>query len=143
MVLTAETVLTLDLPENVVEETERRILEIFKGNIWTELQDKTPVDHGYLRQHWRTESGDHQVRIFNNTRYAAWLSRGTGLFGPYHTLIKPKTKKGLAWKPKGAGLKICRRSVKGIHPNPYIEDGIANGVRRSIGDLKTIMGVSE
>jgi len=129
------------MANNVIPEVEKRILEIYKGNIWTELQDTTPVDYGYLRQHWRTEDQEHQVRIYNNTRYAAWLSRGTGLFGPYHTLIKPTKKKALAWK--GPGGLMFRRSVKGMEPNPYIEKGIVNGVRRSVEDLKSIMGAPE
>jgi hypothetical protein len=156
----AATILTIHTPKNVIPEVEKRILEIYKGNIWSEIIEKCPVDYGYLRQHWFTEDQEHQVRIFNNTRYAPWVSRGTGLFGPHHQVIKPTQEKVLVWRKvdgrkvqvwaqrkalawKGAGGLMLRRSVKGMEPNPYVEDGITNGVRRSLSDLKVILGEEE
>jgi hypothetical protein len=48
-------------------------------------------------------------------KYARFVHEGTGLFGPYKILIKPKTKKALFWE----GAPHPYRSVKGQKPNPF------------------------
>jgi hypothetical protein len=134
------TVLTVSVPALDVREVRDRVLEILKGNVWTELQDRSPVDQGYLRQHWRTESREDQVEIYNTTAYLPLLMRGTGLFGPYHTKIVPTAKKALAWKAKLGSGTIVRRSVKGMKPNPFVEEGVAAGLQRSSEDIAAMLG---
>jgi hypothetical protein len=135
-------VLELTLPALDVHEVKARILEIIKGNVWTELQDASPVDQGYLRQHWRTESREEkgEVEIFNKTRYLPWIIRGTGIFGPHHEKIVPKVKKALAWRSKLGAGKTVRRSVKGMKPNDFVSPAVTKGLERSMDDLAAILG---
>lgn len=133
-------VLEVALPALDVPEVRQRILEIVKGNVWTELQDRSPVDQGYLRQHWRTESREDEVEISNATRYLPWLMRGTGIYGPYRQKIVPTVKKALAWKSKLGGGTVVRRSVKGMKPNPFVEEGVEAGLARSMEDITAMLG---
>jgi hypothetical protein len=34
----------------------------------------------------------------------------------------------MAWRPKGGGKMIFRRCTKGMHPNPFVTDGIEAGI---------------
>jgi HK97 gp10 family phage protein len=53
--------------------------------------------------------------------YAAYVHQGTGLWGPFRQLIRPKTKKALFWP----GALHPVRSVKGQRPNPFFEKALA------------------
>ena len=137
----AGAVLTINLPAFQIPQIKRRILEIFSGNIETEIEGRAPVDQGYLRQHWHTERDYENDRIIigNNTRYAAWVSRGTGIYGPYKTPVVPRTKKALKFRGQ-TGTLILRRCVRGMKPNPYVEKGINAGITRSMEDLNEFLG---
>jgi HK97 gp10 family phage protein len=50
-------------------------------------------------------------------RYAEYVHRGTGLFGPFKQKIFPKTKKALFWP--GAAHPV--KWVKGMKPNPFFD----------------------
>ena len=133
-------VLELSLPALDVREVKARILEIVKGNVETELKDASPVDQGYLRQHWRSESREDEVELYNTTAYLPFILRGTGLYGPYHTKIVPTKKKALAWKSKLGGGLVVRRSVKGMKPNDFVSPAVTKGVERSMADLAAVLG---
>jgi len=135
-------VLEVALPAFDVREVKARILEIIKGNVETELKDASPVDQGYLRQHWKTEMHEDrgEVEIFNTTAYLPLIMRGTGIYGPYHTPIVPTTKKALAWRSKLGGALIVRRSVKGMKPNNFVPEAVEKGVERSMADLAAVLG---
>ncbi|ESP62811.1 hypothetical protein SMITH_192 [Smithella sp. ME-1] len=49
-------------------------------------------------------------------RYAGYVHKGTGLYGPHKTKIVPKNKKALYWP--GAAHPV--RAVKGMHGNPFL-----------------------
>ena len=53
--------------------------------------------------------------------YAKYVHEGTGLFGPFHQLIRPKTKKALFWP----GALHPVKSVKGQKPNPFFTRALA------------------
>lgn len=71
------------------------------------------------------------VRVGTNVRYAIWVHDGTGLYGPKHTLIRPKFGKVLVFpslthgakKGKFAG-KVVVRFVRGMKPNPFLHDAL-------------------
>jgi hypothetical protein len=66
------------------------------------------------------------VRVGTNVYYARWVHDGTGLYGPHHMLILPKTAKVLRFKSRiasGKGKKrgwVYAKSVKGMRSNPFL-----------------------
>lgn len=71
------------------------------------------------------------VHVGSNLRYATWVHDGTGLYGPKHTVIRPKFGKVLVFasqthgakKGKFAG-KVVVRFVRGMKPNPFLRDAL-------------------
>lgn len=136
--------LEIDLPDLDVEETGEKVLDVFKGEVLTSVKDHSPVDTGYLREHWHEgDRSKKRVEIYNNTIYALWLVRGTGIYGPHRTPIcatgiryagtimavdKPKV---LHWKDK-AGNDVFRACVKGIKPRTFVDDGVKEGVENAV-----------
>lgn len=86
------------------------------------------VDTGRLRASISTQlvrrAGYPAVRIGTNVKYAMWVHDGTGLFGPKHAYIYPKTKRYLRFKPKGAQGYVYAKRVKGMKPNPFLLDAL-------------------
>lgn len=77
--------------------------------------------------------------ITASASYAKYVHEGTGLFGPYKMLIRPKTKKALFWE----GALHPYKSVRGQKPNPFFlkainqvdfqktfDEGVATYLRR-------------
>lgn len=64
------------------------------------------------------------VRIGTNVEYALWVHDGTGLYGPMHRPITPKTKRYLRFRPHGSSTYVYARSVKGMRPNPFLESAL-------------------
>jgi hypothetical protein len=83
------------------------------------------IDTGKLRasisvQLKKKSSRTLTVRIGTNVEYAIWVHDGTGLYGPLHHLITPKTKRYLRFKPHNASQFVYAKSVKGMRPNPFL-----------------------
>jgi len=57
-----------------------------------------------------------------NVSYAEWQERGTGVYGPYHRPIRPKTKQVLAWK--NGGTWHFAKEVKGVRPRWYMKGSL-------------------
>jgi hypothetical protein len=59
-------------------------------------------------------------------RYARWVHNGTGIYGPRHRPIKPKRAKALRFKGRRFGKSgwVYARQVKGMKPNPFLEDAL-------------------
>lgn len=123
---------TGDLPMDKLQE---RIADIFMAEIQAEIVKGTPVDKGYMRQHWheRRITGS-QIEFSNNTAYLPFHITGTGLYGPKHQMIcakgmsqrNPRHPHVMAWKR--GGKMMYRRCVRGIRPNSFIEKGIEAGI---------------
>ena len=90
---------------NLVEEIEAR------------GKEEAPVKTSNLRRHIVSSvSADGKKGIVTSQApYSEYVHRGTGLFGPFHTKIKPKIKKALFWP----GAEHPYKSVKGMKPNPF------------------------
>jgi len=143
----AETVLTLTIPYLPVDFARLRttVLEVFASEIEAEIKIRAPVDKGYLREHWTVEwpIQDDRITLGTNAFYAAWLSRGTGIYGPHKTRIwarglrpgntDPKAPKALVFHYKGQLM--IRSSVAGMKPNPYVEEGLEAGVESAMTAL--------
>ena len=120
-----------------IDELQERILDIFMAEIQAEVMKGTPVDTGYMRQHWHERRiGRTQIEFANNTAYLPFHITGTGLYGPKHQMIcaKGMSKKNprhvhvMAWKSRETGKMMFRRCTRGIRPNSFIEKGIEAGI---------------
>lgn len=72
-----------------------------------------------------------QIRVGTNVRYARWIHDGTGIFGPKHAPITPRTARVLVFKSKYSKIikgknrgKVFARSVKGIKANPFLKNAL-------------------
>lgn len=86
---------------------------------------------GVTRARWQwIRNGNWMRWIFNPLHYVRFLETGTGMFGPRHKRIFPKTAKALHWKAlgkelafKGSGI-FQFRSKMGSKKGGYQEMGI-------------------
>lgn len=62
-------------------------------------------------------------RVGSGLPYAKWVHDGTGIYGPHHQLIEPKTAKVLRWRGN-MGEFVFAKHVKGIPPNPFLRDAL-------------------
>jgi hypothetical protein len=129
-----------------IDELHDRILEIFMGEIKTEIQKNSPVDTGYMRGHWSEQlSGRHQIVYSNDTKYLPFHITGTGLYGPKHQMIcakgmskrNPQYPHVMAWRPAGkqTGPLTFRRCIKGMKKNDFVLTSIDNGIQNAIEAL--------
>ena len=130
-----------------MDALQDRILKVFMAEISTEVMRGTPVDKGYMRQHWHEETaGRHQLILSNNTAYLPFHITGTGLYGPKHQMIcakgmskkNPKYPHVMAWRSRGKTGMVFRRCTKGIRPNSFIETGIEAGITNAIDVLTNL-----
>jgi hypothetical protein len=122
-----------------IDELQDKILQVFMGEIKFEIQRRTPVDRGFMRQAWSERViGRTQIEYSNDLFYLPFHITGTGLYGPKHQMIcakgmskrNPKLPHVMAWRPPGktTGPMIFRRCTKGMRPNPFINEGIEAGI---------------
>jgi hypothetical protein len=62
-------------------------------------------------------------RVGSALPHARFVHDGTGIYGPHHQLIEPKTAKVLAWKGN-MGEFVFAKHVKGMPPNPFLKDAL-------------------
>jgi hypothetical protein len=58
-------------------------------------------------------------RVGTNVKYAHWLHRGTGIYGPRHQRIVPVRARFLRYQDD-SGRIVFRRSVRGVRPRPFL-----------------------
>lgn len=108
----------------------------------TAAKRRAPVDNGKLRASITSQTDIQGKRIVGTiwtpVFYAIYQHEGTGVYagnGP----IKPKNGKFLVFKPKqghpqgkgrkgGKGGLVFARQVKGVPPNPFLEDALKSVV---------------
>jgi Bacteriophage HK97-gp10, putative tail-component len=103
----------------------------------TAAQRRCPVDHGRLRAsivaRLISVNGVTICEVGTDVEYAVWVHEGTGLYGPRHALIYPKTAKALVFTPRkanGAYIKrgdrsvVIVRSTKGMKGIPFMRDAL-------------------
>lgn len=94
------------------------------------------VDTGLLRNSVHSQLIKHHqglaVRVGTGVYYARWVHDGTGIYGPKHMKITPKTAQALVFRSKTYGAKkgkfagkVVVRSVKGMRGNPFLADALA------------------
>ena len=94
------------------------------------------VNTGLLRATIRSQLVKHPqglaVKVGTGVYYARWVHDGTGIYGPRHAKITPKTAKALVFRSKIYGAKkgkfagkVVVASVKGMRGNPFLADALA------------------
>lgn len=58
-------------------------------------------------------------RVYSTLPQAAYLTYGTGIYGPRATPIVPVSAKALRFEPKGGNGFVFAKSVKGTPPNSF------------------------
>lgn len=86
--------------DKIGEQTGRNLVHLAGLNTQEEVERRTPEDIGHLKNSWFVEDNQSssQFRLYNTRNYANYVEEGTGLYGPLHHKILPRTKKVLAWK---------------------------------------------
>lgn len=86
------------------------------------------IDTGRLRASINTQlvtrDGSPAVLVGTNVRYSRWVHDGTGLYGPKHARITPKSRRRLRFRPKGSRKFVYARSVVGMAPNPFMRNAL-------------------
>lgn len=84
-----------------------------------------PVDTGRLRASIRTAhevtADGVVVTVGTNVKYSSYVHNGTGIYGPEHRPITPKTASVLRFKPKGSPKFVYAQSVKGMRARPFLK----------------------
>jgi len=116
---------TVDL-ENIVQKSRSNILELGGLALERETRKASPVDTGHLQGSWVNNTDKDRVQLTTSTHYARYVDEGTGLYGPYKSLIYPKDKKGsLIFKGEDGKVTHIKysRGIKGRH---YVDKSINN-----------------
>ncbi len=92
--------------------------------------DLCPVDSGRLRGSISHDNVEQDadglvIRVGTNVEYAEDVEVGTGLFGPHHEVIRPKTAKALRFEVNGEVL--FAKSVKGRPATPFLRPALIAG----------------
>lgn len=79
------------------------------------LEEETPVTSGEMKRAWNVfKEKDLVYVITNDTEYAEYVERGTGIFGPHKKRIYPKNARVLTFKI--GGIRVFAHSIKGQMP---------------------------
>jgi HK97 gp10 family phage protein len=102
-----------------------------------EMKRRCPVDHGRLRGSLHTQlvSGHRSgvpfhVEVGTDVKYAIYVEKGTGLYGPKHARIYPQRGKVMVFTPRkgasggliprGARNVVFARSTRGMKAQPFM-----------------------
>lgn len=66
-----------------------------------------------------------EVTILADTRYAEFVERGTGMFGPYHRRIYPLRARALRWPVGAGGPGGSELRLTGTHRSATVRSGAA------------------
>lgn len=84
-------------PQRVVDDFLLLSKEVLTG----EIQDETPVDNGDLQRSWKPTLTKNKLVVSNSRKYALFVEKGTGIFGPRRHRIFPQTAQVLHWNYYG------------------------------------------
>lgn len=111
-------------------------LERSVGIVTNAAIQKAPRKTGNLKRSIQAEPVQSSVGLFlgrtvqNKTvaKYGAFVEFGTGIYGPNHTPIVPKTAPFLVWKDARGWHRV--RSVRGMRARPYMRPAVEENVKR-------------
>lgn len=88
-----------------------------------QLQLNSPVDTGYLKSWFFSESTEDEIEIRSPAHYAKFVNDGTGIYGPYKTPIYNKViGKPLAFQV--GGKMVYTKMIKGQKGQKFVEKSI-------------------
>lgn len=95
------------------------------------------IDTGRLRSSITTimviRNGLPAALIGTNVKYAIFVHGGTGLYGPLHHLIRPRSRKVMRFRAKGGsrgrgrGGIVYTRYSRGMQANKFLRDALSAG----------------
>lgn len=99
-------------------------------NVEARAVELCPVEDGRLRGSITHEDVERTgealvIRIGTNVDYALGIEEGTGLYGPKHEVIRPKTAKALRFEIDGEVVFV--KSVKGRPATPFLRPALPAG----------------
>ncbi len=115
------------IPRRLAERAERGIKRLAQ-RILNESHKRVPkvTENLYNSGTVNVQGGglDTEATVRYTARYAAFVERGTGLFGPYKKRIYPTEKQALFWP--GAAHPV--KSIAGQKPQPYLKPAFDESV---------------
>jgi len=92
----------------------------------TRSKQEAPVDTNNLRRNilFKVESDGEEARVYVNpaVKYGIFQEEGTGIYGPKHAYIVPRSAKYLAWRAKSGAMVFAKR-VKGVMAKWFMKKG--------------------
>ena len=129
---------------NITEEQSKKIitrtLDLTTADLISNLRKESPVDTGALQGSWmQFKTGEFTREVKSSKKYADYVDKGTGLYGPRKKLITPKKKGGVLFFKVG-GEKVFVKSSEGIKPRHFVRKSI-RATKSRINDfaIKAIM----
>lgn len=98
--------------DKIGEQTGRNLVHLARLNTQNEVDTRTPVDTGHLRNSWivKDNHSKGESRLYNTRNYAQYVEEGTGLHGPKKAPILPRRKKVLAWQASKKSMKYANKN---------------------------------
>lgn len=121
------------IEKKISPQAQDRILKSTAYNEGLSLFIKGTGGWRSIRNKWKVIAENNGYKIINSNKVAAFLEKGTGLYGPMHRIITPKKKKYLyiplrpgaaVWRP---GLVIGKdyilaKESRGMKAQPFFDD---------------------
>ena len=105
-----------------------RVETLAKRNLAGGPSGPKRIDTGRLRSSVITvvvmRNGEPAVLVGTNVFYARYVHYGTGIYGPRHRMIRPRTARFLRFTPKGKTGVVYARAVRGVVPNRFLRDAL-------------------
>lgn len=134
--------------DKLTKETIQQGMKLTAQHMLNELQSRSPVDHGLLKQWAVVKQSDAEIVIRSPAKYAAYQNYGTKAH-----MIRPKNAQALHWSGKmnmsitGNNISISGSKggfskghmVSGIKGKHFVEKSI-EATQRRIGEFFTIKG---
>lgn len=121
----------LGLPGGPVDQAVAKAAGRTRDRAKQNLTSAGRIDTGSLRQSIvseRTSSPPNQItyQVGSPMMYGQWSAaelheRGTGIYGPRHSMIVPRRARILRFKPKGATAYVFAPAVKGMEGTRFLE----------------------
>jgi hypothetical protein len=86
---------THKLVDTVPEEVVTGFLQLSSEELTGAIKKETPVRYGKLRGSWTPKLSKNKLTVTNSRKYAVFVEKGTGIFGPRRHRIFPAKAKAM------------------------------------------------
>ena len=118
---------SLEAASEAIGETFQAVCNDVALQIRTTAQVLVPKRTYALMSHIIAEPFAEGAMVSVQELYGAFVEYGTGLYGPKHQVITPKTAKVMAWKGSDGNM-VFAASTKGMHAKPYFNPAVDKGM---------------